>query len=123
MIVPGGVWYDSSGNIIQAHGAGIFQLGNTYYWFGEDHTGVTNDQSFHNIKCYSSTDLAHWTFRKNVLTRQMSGDLGPNRVVERPKVIYNEQTGRYVMYLHIDDITYTEAKVGRATSTEVCGMS
>jgi hypothetical protein len=50
-----------------------------------------------------------------------SGDLGPNRVVERPKIIYNSSTGKYVMWMHIDNSSYGEAKVGVATSTSVCG--
>lgn len=41
--------------------------------------------------------------------------------MERPKVIYNDNTGQYVMYLHIDSSNYGEAKVGVATSSSVCG--
>lgn len=57
-----------------------------------------------------------------LLTRQGSGDLGPDRVVERPKVIYNDRTGKYVMYLHIDSRDYGEAKVGVAVGDSVCGQ-
>jgi hypothetical protein len=57
----------------------------------------------------------------NVLTRQSSGDLGPNRVVERPHVIYNSSTATYVMYMHIDNSNYSERKAGVATSSSVCG--
>ncbi|CAG7854865.1 SubName: Full=Related to glycosyl hydrolase family 43 protein-Neosartorya fischeri {ECO:0000313/EMBL:CCA72743.1} [Serendipita indica DSM 11827] len=49
-----------------------------------------------------------------------SGDLGPNRVVERPKVIQNS-SGKWVMWMHIDDSSYGEAKVGVATSDSICG--
>lgn len=56
-----------------------------------------------------------------LLSRTASGDLGPNRVVERPKVIYNSSTRKYVLYLHIDDSSYGEAKVGVATGDSVCG--
>jgi hypothetical protein len=115
---PGTVSYDTSGNVIQAHGAGITRVGNTYYWLGEDKTGGS---PFQNIKCYSSTDLKNWTFVRNVLTRQSSGDLGPNRIVERPHVIYNASTSTYVMYMHIDNSNYSERKAGVATSGSVCG--
>jgi hypothetical protein len=117
-ITPGAVWNDTSGNVIQAHGEGITKVGATYYWLGED---KTNGSPFQNIKCYSSTDLKNWTFVRNVLTRQSSGDLGPNRVVERPHVIYNSSTSTYVMYMHIDNSNYTERKAGVATSSSVCG--
>src|SRR5689334_13431015 len=78
-ITPGTVWTDTSGNVIQAHGEGITKVGTTYYWLGED---KTSGSPFQNVKCYSSTDLSHWSFVANVLTRQSSGDLGPNRIVE-----------------------------------------
>jgi hypothetical protein len=117
-ITPGTVWNDTSGNVIQAHGEGITKVGSTYYWLGED---KTNGSPFQNVKCYSSTDLKNWTFVRNVLTRQSSGDLGPNRIVERPHVIYNAATSSYVMYMHIDNTSYSERKVGVATSGSVCG--
>lgn len=53
-----------------------------------------------------------WTYVGALLSRTASGDLGPSRVVERPKVIYNSSTRKYVLYLHIDDSSYGEAKVG-----------
>lgn len=117
-ITPGSVWNDTQGNVIQAHGEGIIKVGTTYYWLGED---KTNGSAFQNVKCYSSTDLAHWAFVNNVLTRQASGDLGPNRVIERPHVIYNSSTSQFVMYMHVDNSSYTDRKAGVATSSSVCG--
>lgn len=57
-----------------------------------------------------------------MLSLQSSGDLGPDRIVERPKIIYNEDTSTYVMWMHIDDSSYAEAKTGVATSSSVCGQ-
>lgn len=115
---PGTVWNDTSGNVVQAHGGGLIKVGSTYYWLGED---KTSGSPFQNVRCYSSTDLKNWTFVRDVLTRQSSGDLGPNRVVERPHVIYNSATSQYVMYMHIDNSSYSERKAGVATSSSVCG--
>ncbi|GCF09931.1 RICIN domain-containing protein [Dictyobacter arantiisoli] len=121
-IVPGTPWSDSSGREIQAHGEGITQVGSTYYWFGEDKTNESSGNAyFQNVPCYSSTDLVHWTFVQNVLTKQSSGDLGPNRIIERPKVIYNDSTHQYVMYMHVDTSNYGAALVGVATSSSICG--
>ena len=130
-ITPGVLWYDTDANIISAHGGGITKVGDTYYWFGEykdsDPNNVMNagmghvTHQFVAITCYSSIDFVHWTFENNVLTQQESGDLGPQRVVERPKVIYNDSTGQYVMYMHIDNATYGEAKYGVATCSTVDG--
>jgi hypothetical protein len=117
-ITPGTVWTDQSGNTIEAHGEGITKVGGTYYWLGED---KTNGATFQNVKCYSSTDLKNWTFVRNVLTEQASGDLGANRIVERPHVIYNSSTSTYVMYMHIDNTSYSERRAGVATSSSVCG--
>src|SRR5690242_17025461 len=117
-ITPGAVWTDTTGNVIQAHGGGLIKVGSTYYWLGED---KTSGSPFQNIKCYSSTDFKNWTFVRNVLTRQSGGDLGPNRIVERPHVIYNSSTAQYVMYMHIDNSSYSERKAGVATSGSVCG--
>ncbi|MDT0488105.1 RICIN domain-containing protein [Streptomyces doebereineriae] len=113
---------DQNGNALQLHGLGIIKVGSTWYGFGEDKTGETSaDTSFQNITCYTSTNLANWTYQAQALPRQSSGDLGPSRVVERPKVIYNASTSTYVMYMHIDSTNYSEAKVGVATSSTPCG--
>lgn len=119
---PGAAWTDQNGNALQMHGLGIIKAGSTWYAFGEDKTGESSSNtSFQDIPCYSSADLAHWTYQGQALTRQSSGDLGPGRIVERPKVIFNASTGQYVMYMHIDNSSYSEAKVGVATSSSVCG--
>jgi hypothetical protein len=121
-IAPGTAWKDTAGNPIQAHGGGMIRVAGTYYWFGEDKTGESKGKSpFLNVTCYSSTDLARWTFVANVLTRQGSGELGPNRIIERPKVIYNAATKQYVMWMHVDTPPHTDTRVGVATSPTVCG--
>jgi hypothetical protein len=90
-IKPGEVWPDDRGQHIQAHGGGIIKLGDTYYWFGEDRTRGL-DPSKRYVACYSSRDLAHWTFRHQVMQQADPGDLGPRFVLERPKVFYNAKT-------------------------------
>jgi hypothetical protein len=117
-ITPGTVWNDTQGSVIQAHGEGIIEVDGKYYLLGED---KTNGSAFQNVKCYSSTDLKNWTFVSNVLTRQASGDLGPNRIIERPHVIYNSSTSQFVMYMHVDSSDYSDRKAGVATSSTVCG--
>jgi sucrose-6-phosphate hydrolase SacC (GH32 family) len=109
----------SNGEHLQAHGAGVIQVNGTYYLIGEDKTEGT---AFQNINCYSSKDLIQWKYEGALLSRGASGgDLGPSRVVERPKVIYNDKTNKYVLWLHIDSSNYGEAKTGVATGDTVCG--
>jgi len=104
---------DTAGRALQLHGLGIVKVGATWYGFGEDKTGQTTaNTAFQDIPCYTSTDLANWTHQGIALAKQGSGDLGPNRIVERPKVLYNATTRMYVMYLHIDNTSYSDQRVG-----------
>jgi hypothetical protein len=50
-----------------------------------------------------------------------SGDLGPDRVLERPHVMYNQNTAKYVMWMHIDSLNYGDARAGVAVADTVCG--
>ena len=61
-----------------------------------------------------------WTSVGQLLTLAASRDLGPSRVVKRPKVVYNNATAKFAMYMHIDSSNYGEAKVGVATGVSVC---
>jgi hypothetical protein len=117
-IRPATQWTDNRGQLLQAHGAGVFRVGSTYYMVGEDKTA---GQTFTAVACYSSTDLANWTFVGNALAQQGSGDLAAGRVVERPKVIFNSSTGKYVMWMHVDNSSYGDARAGVATSSTPCG--
>lgn len=111
--------WQSDGRHIQAHGAGVIVENGTYYLIGEDKTDGT---PFQNVNCYASTDLVNWDYVGALLTRGDSGDLGPDRIVERPKVIYNDATGKYVLWMHIDSRDYGDARAGVATGDSVCGQ-
>jgi hypothetical protein len=123
-IKPGEIWPDDRGRHIQAHGGGILKLDDTYYWFGEERAQGL-DPSRRYVSCYSSRDLAHWTFRNDVLKLADPENFGPGWVLERPKVFYNAKTRQYVMYMHIDGRTsegnYKIARVGVAVSDSVDG--
>jgi hypothetical protein len=101
LIKPGEVWPDDRGQHVQAHGGGILKLGDVYYWFGEDRS-MGNSRSNRYVACYSSTNLAQWTFRRQVVKLADPENLGRGWVLERPKVFYNEKTKKFVMYAHID---------------------
>lgn len=119
---PAATWTDQNGNPLQMHGLGILKVGNTWYAYGEDKVGEnSSDATFRAVPCYSSTNLSTWTYQGEALTEQSSGDLGPNRIVERPKVIYNSSTGEYVMWMHIDNPAYSLAEAGVAESKTPCG--
>jgi Glycosyl hydrolases family 43 len=126
VIHPGEFWPDDRGQHIQAHGGGVIKLGDTFYWFGEDRTR-TNDPEKCFVSCYSSTNLADWKFRHQVLQLTNVENLKRGWVVERPKVFYNAKTKKFVMYFHLDGARpgeaggYKLARVGVATCATVDG--
>ena len=120
LIQPGEVWPDDRGKHIQAHGGGIIQFGDTWYWFGEDRS-KENNPNLRYIACYASKDLAHWQFRNQVVKANDPAKLGGGWVLERPKVFYNVKTNKYVMYAHIDNGNYEFANVAVFTCDTVDG--
>jgi len=123
---PGDLWPDDQGKHIQAHGGGVIQLGDTYYWFGEDRA-PENGRRMRCVSCYASKDLLHWTHRAQVFKTDHLEDFGRGWILERPKVFYNAKTKKYVMYMHIDGPLpghrggYELARVGVAVSDTVDG--
>jgi hypothetical protein len=119
-IKPGEPWPDNRGRHIQAHGGGVIQLGNTFYWFGEDRSRG-NQRRLRYVSCYSSTNLAQWTFRNQVVQLADPEHLGGGWILERPKVFYNAPTKKFVMYAHIDNGSYQFASVAVLTCATVDG--
>lgn len=115
-ITPGTTFIDNQGQVAQLHGVGIQKFGDRYFAWGEDKTAGSK---FTAIACYSSEDLARWQFEGNALEAS-SGDLGPDKIIERPKVLQRPD-GAYIMYLHVDTDDYSLAKVGFATSSTPAG--
>lgn len=119
-ILPGELWPDNNGNHIQAHGGGIIKLGKTYYWYGEGRAKDL-DTNYRYVGCYSSKDLMNWKFRGYVLKQGDPENLGARWVLERPKVFYNRETKKYVMYFHLDNKQYSLARVGIAVADKPDG--
>ena len=120
LIKPGEIWPDDRGRHVQAHGGGILKYGEAWYWFGEDRAaGLPRTNRF--VSCYSSPDLAHWTFRGDVVKFSDPANLGRGWILERPKVFYNARTKKFVMYMHFDNRGYKFAGVGVATCDTVDG--
>ncbi|WP_205511098.1 family 43 glycosylhydrolase [Longitalea arenae] len=119
---PGQLWYDDRGEGINAHGGGLLYAGNTYYWFGERR----GRQGTSGVNVYSSQDLYNWKYEGLALatdSTDSSSDIVPGCVMERPKVIYNAKTGKYVMWFHLElkGKGYSAARAGVAVSDKVTG--
>ena len=111
---------DTDGNVMHCHGAGILFHDGFYYLFGEDRRGNSR------VSCYRSKDLVNWEFRNVVLTLDSpvkrhyvrtelqlsprSSSFGPpsdigrrGANIERPKVLYCQATGKFVMWMHFEN--------------------
>lgn len=76
----------------------------TYYWYGENKSDSTSSAMV-GIMCYSSTNLTGWNNEGAVLPVVMNdstSDIVQGCVMERPKVIYNEKTKKFVMWFHLE---------------------
>ena len=119
-IQSGELWPDDRGKHVQAHGGGILKVGDTYFWFGEERSRGLNP-TYRYVSCYSSTNLAQWTFCKDALKVYDPEHFHAGWILERPKVFYNAKTKKFVMYMHVDDESYQLARVGIATCDKVDG--
>ncbi len=117
-LINGVQWADTEGNPIQAHGGGMLKIGHDYYWFGENRNP---DGTFYAVSAYRSRDLRRWEHVNDVLTMESDSGLDPANV-ERPKVVYNEATQKYVMWMHWENgMDYGEARAAVASSDTVTG--
>ncbi|MER5832819.1 RICIN domain-containing protein [Streptomyces sp. NPDC002130] len=117
-ITNGTQFTDTSGSPVHAHGGGVLKVGSYYYWFGEHRNA---DNTFRYVDAYRSTDLKNWEFRNHVLTEASDPELATANI-ERPKVMYNASTGKFVMWMHKENGTdYSEARAAVAVSDTVDG--
>ncbi|MHC1479331.1 glycoside hydrolase family 43 protein [Frateuria aurantia] len=123
---PGGEWVDTDGQRINAHGAGMLRIGADLYWFGEYKTAGPEGNAAHvGVSVYRSRDMMHWTYRGIALavSKDPRSDIADGSIIERPKVIYDAATHRYVMWFHLElkGQAYRAARVGVASSRTVEG--
>jgi hypothetical protein len=132
---PGAVWNDTDGRPINAHGGGILHHAGVYYWYGEVKEGRTYLPKVNahwggtrvlagGVSVYSSRNLATWKNEGLALAptpRDPDHDLAPENVIERPKVIYNARTRKFVMWFHQDSPNYQAARSGVAVSDTPTG--
>ena len=105
-IRPGEVWNDTSGNRIHAHGGSIITVDGVFYWYGENKERSTPGSGIWHwgVRCYSSTDLINWDDRGLIIDPEpddLESPLHPTAGVDRPHIIYNERTGKFVCWLKV----------------------
>ena len=118
---PGKLWYDDKDSLINAHGGGILYDKGTYFWFGEQR-GMHRSEG---VSVYSSKDLYNWKKEALALApdADTTSDIANGCVMERPKVLFNRSTGKYVMWFHLElrGQGYKAARAAVAVSDKVTG--
>lgn len=123
---------DTEGQEVRSCGGEVHQITENgvtkWYWFGEDVPGTSDGNTVQGIHLYSSTDLYNWTREEDILKGMTSmdqfetdeyfmnlyGDLSDsekavvfdclkNCPTAHPKVIYNEDSRKYVMWIPASD--------------------
>lgn len=121
-IKPGKVWLDTEGKRIQAHGGQVFYENGKYYWIGEnkDHTLGEDETWAWGIRLYSSTDLYNWHDEGLIVEPDLENKdsiLHPLRHMDRPHILFNEKTKKYVIWIKFCD----EAHYAILTSDKLKG--
>lgn len=103
---PGAVWLDTKGEPIQVRGSSILQVGDTFYWYGENKERTTGkDRIWHwGMRMYSSKDLYNWTDLGNFIPPQPgdpSSPLHPYKYVDRPHILFNSKTRKFVCWIKV----------------------
>ncbi len=120
-IRPGELWEDNNGNHINAHGGGMLLHGGRLWWFGEHKVpGDAGNYAQVGVHCYSAdpNDIANWRDEGIALrvSDDPTSDIAKGCILERPKVIYNAKTGKFVMWFHLElkNHGYSAARSGVA---------
>lgn len=103
---PGRPWLDTNGRPIQAHGGSILYENGRYYWYGENKERTTglNDIWHWGIRCYVSDDLYNWEDLGLIIPpdeNDPSSTLHPSKCVDRPHILHNAKTGKYVCWIKV----------------------
>ena len=123
---PGQLWLDNKGVHINAHGGGVLFHDSVYYWFGEHKiAGEAGNVAHVGVHVYSSRDLYHWRDEGIALpvSEDTNSDIARGCILERPKVIFNPRTEKFVMWFHLEPkgTDYSTALSGVAVADTVTG--
>ncbi len=107
-IRPGEIWQDTAGRRIEAHGGSMLYENGVYYWYGEDksHTSKKGKIWTWGVRCYRSRDLVNWEDLGHIVKpapEDKNSLFYPNRRLDRPHILKNPKTGKYVLWLKYSD--------------------
>ncbi len=122
---PGKIWEDTDGVHINAHGGGVLYHEGKYYFYGE-HKSEHTSSAMVGVNVYSSEDLYNWKKEGVAMAVMPEGSghkIEKGCIIERPKVVYNAKTGKFVMWFHLElkGRGYAAAEYGVAVSDSPVG--
>lgn len=105
-IKPGKTWLDTEGNRIQAHAGYMMYIDNTFYWYGENKERSQSEYEIWHwgVRLYSSQDLYNWKSEGIIVPPQPADPANPfhpKSKMDRPHIIYNEKTKKFVMWVKV----------------------
>ena len=130
---------DVQGDLMDVHDGNVFEHEGLWYWFGMGYTdcqletglipprncpgiylefGHCGFRTDHAVNLYTSPDLEQWTFVADIFPQGAR----PEGIYFRPKVVYNQQTGEWVLWInHLAPalsplVSYPDARLLVATS-------
>ncbi|MCU0794892.1 MAG: family 43 glycosylhydrolase [Akkermansiaceae bacterium] len=103
---PGRPWLDTNGVLINAHGFCVIDFGGRHYWYGSHKIeGKTEDEKNEaGVRCYVSDNLIDWEDQGLVLdvfADDAHAELKEAFILDRPKVIYQEASGTFILYFKL----------------------
>lgn len=115
---PGKVWLDTEGKRIQAHGGSVFydKTDGTYYFYGENKEFTVPGSSIWTwgVRAYASRDLYNWEDKGLIIKpdeTDRKSSLNPwTAMLDRPHIIYNKRTKKYVCWCKIMNYDDTQTE-------------
>ena len=123
---PGARWLDDKGVHLNIHGGGLLFHKGVYYWYGEHKVaGDAGNYAQVGVHVYSSKDLYNWHDAGVALavSQDPQSPIAKGCIIERPKVVYNAATRKFVMWFHheLKGKGYSAAMAGVAVADSPAG--
>lgn len=126
--IPNGIMYKDSDNAIKSGNTILVKNGDDFVhvWYGEYHVLQKDELSLRGgVGACSTIDMKTWKNEGILIhdinvTDMVTGSEGPFHI-ERPRVIYNERTQKYVMWMIIDNDDRSLGMAGVAISDHFNG--
>ncbi len=123
---PGELWPDNKGCTSTPTAEAFYSMTAHITGFGEFKTaGQGGNTAQVGVSCYSSKDLYRWKNEGIVMRVEddPSSEIAKGCVIERPKVVYNAKTKKFVLWFHLElkGQGYGAARTAVAVSDKVTG--